>query len=115
MRYTRMTSFALHRRASLIEELNFLLTNRVSRRALRWFMGWLSKIEQPMVRDLSLAVWRLFTKLDLGGSYQLFSWLSAYGQAENLTDSQHIAPIGYPSLPFNFRAGLKLQLGKGSR
>ena len=66
MRYTRMTSFALHRRASLIEELNFLLTNRVSRRALRWFMGWLSKIEQPMVRDLSLAVWRLFTKLDLG-------------------------------------------------
>jgi iron complex outermembrane receptor protein/vitamin B12 transporter len=56
-----------------------------------------------------------YAKLDLGGSYQLFSWLSAYGQAENLTNDQHIAPIGYPSLPFNFRAGLKLQLGKGSK
>jgi iron complex outermembrane receptor protein/vitamin B12 transporter len=56
-----------------------------------------------------------YAKLDLGGSFQLFSWLGIYGQAENLTSNQHIAPIGYPSLPFNFRAGLKLQLGKGSR
>ena len=56
-----------------------------------------------------------FAKLDLGGSFQLLSWLGIYGQTENLTSNQHIAPIGYPSLPFNFRAGLKLQLGKGSR
>ena len=56
-----------------------------------------------------------YAKLDLGGTYQLFSWLSLYGQAENLTSDQHIAPIGYPSLPMNFRAGLKMQLGKGSR
>jgi iron complex outermembrane receptor protein/vitamin B12 transporter len=56
-----------------------------------------------------------YAKLDLGGTYQLFSWLSIYGQAENLTSNQHIAPIGYPSLPMNFRAGLKLQLGKGSK
>jgi iron complex outermembrane receptor protein/vitamin B12 transporter len=56
-----------------------------------------------------------YAKLDLGGSYQIFSWLSAYGQAENLTSNQHIAPIGYPSLPMNFRAGLKLQLGKETR
>ncbi len=56
-----------------------------------------------------------FAKLDLGGSYQLFSWLSAYGQAENLTNDQHMAPIGYVSLPSNFRAGFKLQLGKGSK
>jgi vitamin B12 transporter len=56
-----------------------------------------------------------YAKLDLGGSYQLFSWLGVYGQAENLLNSQHIAPIGYPSLPMNFRAGLKVQLGKGSR
>lgn len=55
-----------------------------------------------------------FAKLDLGGSYQLFSWLGIYGQAENLTSNQHIAPIGYPSLPMNFRAGMKIQLGKGS-
>jgi vitamin B12 transporter len=56
-----------------------------------------------------------FAKLDLGGSYQLYSWLSLYGQAENLTNNQHIAPLGYPSLPMNFRAGLKVALGKGSR
>lgn len=56
-----------------------------------------------------------FAKLDLGGSYQLYSWLSLYGQADNLTNNQHIAPLGYPSLPMNFRAGLKVALGKGSR
>ncbi len=56
-----------------------------------------------------------FAKLDLGGSYQLYSWLSLYGQADNLTNNQHIAPLGYPSLPFNVRAGLKVALGKGSR
>ena len=32
-----------------------------------------------------------------------------YGQAENLTDNQHIAPVGYPSLPFNFRVGLRIE------
>jgi iron complex outermembrane receptor protein/vitamin B12 transporter len=53
-----------------------------------------------------------YAKLDLGGSYQLLSWLGIYAQAENLTNSQHIAPIGYPSLPLNFRAGVKLQLGR---
>jgi len=53
------------RRTGLIEELNFLLTNRIPRRALTQFMGWFSKIEQPMVRDISLAVWRLFSRLDL--------------------------------------------------
>jgi iron complex outermembrane receptor protein/vitamin B12 transporter len=33
---------------------------------------------------------------------------------ENLTNSRHIAPIGYPSLPFNFRTGLRFALGKES-
>jgi vitamin B12 transporter len=56
-----------------------------------------------------------FAKLDLGGSYQLYTWLSVYGQADNLTNNQHIAPLGYPSLPMNFRAGLKVQWGKGSK
>ena len=56
-----------------------------------------------------------YAKLDLGGSYQLSRWLAIYGQAENLTNNQHIGPIGYPSLPMNFRAGLKLQLGRGSK
>jgi len=28
-------------------------------------MGWFSKIEQPMVRDFSIGIWRLFSDLDL--------------------------------------------------
>jgi phosphatidylserine decarboxylase len=47
------------------EELNFLLTNRIPRRLLTQFMGWFSQIEQPLVRDMSLATWRLFAKLEL--------------------------------------------------
>ena len=47
------------------EDINFLLTNRVPRMALTRFMGWFSKIRQPLVRELSIAVWRLFADLDL--------------------------------------------------
>jgi phosphatidylserine decarboxylase len=47
------------------ESLNFLLTNRIPRRMLTRFMGWFSRIEHPLVRDLSLLVWGLFTELDL--------------------------------------------------
>ena len=47
------------------EDLNFLLTNRIPRRLVTRFMGWFSQIEHPWVRDLSIAVWRLFTELDL--------------------------------------------------
>ena len=28
-------------------------------------MGWFSKIEQPLIRDISIACWRLFSDLDL--------------------------------------------------
>lgn len=47
------------------EAVNFLLTNRVPRVALTRFMGWFSRIRQPLVRDLSIACWRLFADLDL--------------------------------------------------
>jgi phosphatidylserine decarboxylase len=47
------------------ETLNFLLTNRIPRRLATRFMGWFSRIEQPLVRDLSIAVWRFFSDLDL--------------------------------------------------
>ena len=47
------------------EDLNFLLTNRIPRRLATHFIGWFSRIEQPLVRDLSIAVWRLFSDLDL--------------------------------------------------
>jgi vitamin B12 transporter len=52
-----------------------------------------------------------YTKLDLGGSYQFLSWLGAYAQLDNLTSNKKIAPIGYPSLPFTFRVGLRLAIG----
>ncbi|HTE16599.1 MAG TPA: archaetidylserine decarboxylase [Burkholderiales bacterium] len=47
------------------EDLNFLLTNRLPRRWLTQFMGRFSKIEQPLVRDLSIAAWKFFSDLDL--------------------------------------------------
>jgi phosphatidylserine decarboxylase len=47
------------------EDLNFLLTNRIPRAAVTRFMGWFSRIENPVVRDLSIACWRLFSDLDL--------------------------------------------------
>jgi iron complex outermembrane receptor protein/vitamin B12 transporter len=56
-----------------------------------------------------------YAKVDLGASYQLLEWLGIYGQAENLTDNRHIAPIGYPSLPLTARIGLRLQWGPGSK
>ena len=48
------------------EDLNFLLTNRIPRQALTRLMGWFSKIENPLVRIPSIAVWRLFCDIDLG-------------------------------------------------
>jgi vitamin B12 transporter len=55
-----------------------------------------------------------YAKIDLGGSYQLLKWLGIYVQGENLLSQQHIAPIGYPSLPMTVRAGLRIQWGIGS-
>ena len=52
-------------RIVLQEDLNFLLTNRVPRQLLTRFVGWFSQIEQPLVRDLSIATWKLFADLDL--------------------------------------------------
>jgi phosphatidylserine decarboxylase len=47
------------------EDINFLLTNRIPRRFATQFVGWFSRIEQPLVRDLSIGLWRLFSDLDL--------------------------------------------------
>jgi phosphatidylserine decarboxylase len=49
----------------LQEDLNFLLTNRIPRRLATRFMGWFSQVEQPLVRDLSIGVFRFFSGLDL--------------------------------------------------
>lgn len=65
-----MTMRKLIARFVLQEDINFLLTNRVPRQLLTRFMGWFSKIEQPLVRDLSIATWQLFADLDLSDARQ---------------------------------------------
>jgi phosphatidylserine decarboxylase len=52
------------------EDLNFLLTNRIPRAALTRFMGWFSKVENPLVRDFSILCWKLFSDLDLSEAKQ---------------------------------------------
>jgi len=52
-------------RPGALDRLNFVLTNRVPRALLTRFMGWFSRIRQPLVRDLSIALWQRFGDLDL--------------------------------------------------
>jgi phosphatidylserine decarboxylase len=47
------------------EDLNFLLTNRIPRRLATLFVGWISRLENPLVRNASIGLWRLFSGLDL--------------------------------------------------
>ena len=52
------------------EDINFLLTNRIPRLALTRFMGWFSKIENPVIAKASIALWRFFCDVDLTDSGQ---------------------------------------------
>src|SRR4051812_291169 len=63
--YSQVTIRAMLARVFQQEDINFLLTNRIPRRLATRFIGWFSKIEQPLVRDLSIAIWRMFSDLDL--------------------------------------------------
>ena len=47
------------------EDINFLLTNRIPRGLLTRLIGRLSRIENPLFCSVCIAVWRLFTDLDL--------------------------------------------------
>jgi phosphatidylserine decarboxylase len=53
------------------EDMNFLLTNRIPRRLVTRFMGWFSKLENPLVRELSIGTWSFFSGLDLSESKTL--------------------------------------------
>src|SRR5215468_1703636 len=51
------------------EDLNFLLTNRIPRRGATLLLGWLSRVESPLLVAASLRVWKLFApELDLSES-----------------------------------------------
>jgi len=56
---------SLRERILLQEDLNFLLTNRIPRILLTRLMGRYSAIQSPWLTRLSIAIWRLFTDLDL--------------------------------------------------
>jgi phosphatidylserine decarboxylase len=60
-----MTMRRLFEKPLIGEDLNFLLTNRIPRRWATQFVGWVSKIEQPLIRTISIGLWRLFSDLDL--------------------------------------------------
>lgn len=47
------------------EDINFLLTNRIPRRWLTLFVGWLSKIENPLIAVPAIGLWRVFCDVDL--------------------------------------------------
>ena len=51
-------------------------------------------------------------RLDIGASYQFMPLVGVYGRIENLTNNQHIAPLGYVSLPTAVRVGVRLQWGR---
>ena len=50
---------------TLLERLNFLLTNRIPRYLLTRFMGWFSRIEQPLASRLAIGIWQRFADLNL--------------------------------------------------
>ena len=52
-----------------------------------------------------------YAKLDLGGSLKITSGLSLSAQLDNLLSEQDMTPVGYPSLSFNARTGLRFTLG----
>ena len=47
------------------ESVNFILSNRIPRRLVTRLVGWFSTVEQPFIRDLSIAIWRFFSDVDL--------------------------------------------------
>jgi len=54
------------RKLTQIEQLNFLLTNRVPRKLLTRIVGWYSDINSPLLTKITIYLWRLFVDdLDL--------------------------------------------------
>ncbi len=65
-----MTARSLIERIVQQEDINFLLTNRIPRRWLTQFMGWLSRIKNPWVCAACISLWRVFSELDLSEAKQ---------------------------------------------
>ena len=60
-----MNARSLIERLSQQEDINFLFSNRIPRRFVTRVIGWWSRIEHPWICNGSIALWRLFSELDL--------------------------------------------------
>src|ERR1700730_18087161 len=49
----------------MADDINFLLTNRIPRRLATTVFGWFSQLKHPIVRDLSIGLWKRFADLNL--------------------------------------------------
>jgi vitamin B12 transporter len=58
-------------------------------------------------RDLDGA----YQRLDLSGGYQITPRLTAYTNIQNLLSEHYVQAFGFPSLPFTFRSGIKINFG----
>jgi phosphatidylserine decarboxylase len=65
-----MNEHSMIARIAQQEDINFLLTNRIPRRLLTRLMGRLSRIENQWVCSAGIALWRVFSDLDLSDSKQ---------------------------------------------
>jgi vitamin B12 transporter len=52
-----------------------------------------------------------YERLDLSGGYQVTSKLTAYANIQNLLSEHYVKAFGFPSLPFTFRSGIKINFG----
>jgi vitamin B12 transporter len=52
-----------------------------------------------------------YQRLDLSAGYQITPRLAAYTSIQNLLSEHYAQAFGYPSLPFTFRSGIKVNFG----
>ncbi len=52
-----------------------------------------------------------YVRADLGGWYAVSHRVTAYANVENALDRRYNEVVGYPALPVNFRAGLRVRIG----
>jgi len=52
-----------------------------------------------------------YERLDLSGGYRFTSRLTAYANIQNLLSEHYAEAFGFPSLPFTFRSGIKINFG----
>ncbi|HKD78992.1 MAG TPA: TonB-dependent receptor [Candidatus Angelobacter sp.] len=86
-----------------------LSANLVSRRDSSTFLSDANFGPTMLLPNHDLAA--AYQKFDFGGSYRFNPHLEFYAAMENL-GSQHYDPVpGFPALPFNYHAGIKLTVG----